>query len=199
MISKAILTPILLFALAFQTWAEEKTEPTTAPEPTAEERRQTIDSMRSEVLVRLFENIPDAREILEQSMGYAVFSKKGMNLLMFSTARGAGVLRDHRDGSDLYMKVFGAGTGVGAGLTSYTAVLVFETEAALDDFREKGWELKGQADAHVDDDKPSDEPGKELSGTAGPGVLVYQMTDAGFAVQALVQAFKYWADPELNE
>jgi hypothetical protein len=155
--------------------------------------------MRAEVLEELFESIPDARKILENSQGYAIFSKKGMNLLLFSTARGAGILRDHRDGSDTYMKVFGAGTGVGAGLTNYTAVLVFETEAALDDFRDKGWELQGQADAHADDDETPGQPGKELSATAGTGVLVYQMTESGFALQALVQGFKYWADPELNE
>lgn len=170
-----------------------------ASEPSVAERQSEILDMRSKVLSQLFGDIDDAREILERCWGYAIFSNTGVNLLMFSTARGTGVLRDHRDGSDTFMKVFGAGAGMGAGTKNYTAVLVFQTEAALEDFRNKGWELSGQAEANLNYDNISTDKGGEVVGTAGAGVLVYQLTDSGFALQALVQGFKYWVDPKLNE
>ena len=196
---RTIVSAHLLFGLVVQAFAEESDKEETAVTPTAEERRQAIDAMRSDVLGRLFENISDAREVLEASQGYAIFSKKGMNLLMISTARGVGILRDHRDGSDTYMKAFGAGTGVGAGLKNYSAVIIFKTESALDDFVEKGWELTGQADAHGDSGQPTGEPVKEMSKIAGPDVQIYQMTESGFALQALIQGFRYWPDRELNQ
>jgi lipid-binding SYLF domain-containing protein len=170
-----------------------------ADEPSVADRQEAIQQMRAEVLGELFSQHEDARAILEQARGYAIFSNTGMNLLMFSTAHGAGILRDHRNGSDTYMKMFGVGGGLGVGLKDYTAVLIFDTEAALDDFRQRGWELSGQADANVDIDQMKLEGGSEVSGNVGPGVRVYQMTDSGFAVQALVQGFRFWADPALND
>ena len=75
-------------------------QPALAAKGTAEQRRAEIKAMRAQTLQELFHDIPDAQEVLENAWGYAVFSNTGMNLLLFSTARGAGVLRDHRDGTD---------------------------------------------------------------------------------------------------
>ncbi len=108
--------------------------------------------------------------------GYAIFSNTGVNLLLFSTARGGGILRDHRDGTDTYMKAFGAGTGLGVGLKKFTAVIVFESEAALE-------VLNGKADATIYD---------------LPFCATF-MAESGFALQALAQGFKFWADPKLND
>ncbi len=105
----------------------------------------------------------------------------------------------HSDGKNTYIKVSCAGTGVGAGLTDFAAVLVSETGAALEDFRRKGWQLQGYVYGCADDDGNAAAPGKELSATAGTGVLIYQTTESGFALQALIKAFKYWTDPGQNE
>jgi lipid-binding SYLF domain-containing protein len=166
---------------------------------TVEERQKEILDMRSTVLKQLFNDIPDAKVVLEGSWGYAIFSNTGLNLLMFSTARGAGVLRDFRDGSDTFMKAFGIGGGVGAGLKNYSSVIFFHTEAALDDFIEKGWELAGQAEANAKEDRIAVDANAEKAGALGKGVEIYQMTEAGFALQAVVQGFRFSADKELND
>ena len=184
------LLPALILSLALPLSAAAGAD--TSPE----ERRGEIQQMRLKVLNEVYAEVEDAESILLDAKGYAVFSNKGMNLLLFSTTHGAGILRDHRDGSDTYMKVAGAGTGVGVGLKDYTSIMVFDTDAAIDDFIESGWDYSAQADAQVETD--SVEAGEEIAGTLTPGVRVYQMTDSGFALQALIQGFKYWPDEQLN-
>ncbi len=38
----------------------------------------------------------------------------------------------------------------------------------------------------------------ETAVTAMPGTKIYQMTDAGVALQATLQGTKFWADKDLN-
>ena len=38
----------------------------------------------------------------------------------------------------------------------------------------------------------------EAAATIVPGVQIYQMTEAGLALQATLQGTKYWKDDELN-
>ncbi|MCX2980251.1 hypothetical protein EYC98_05135 [Halieaceae bacterium IMCC14734] len=161
-----------------------------------DERRAEIKQMRLNVLTKLYQEVSDAEEVLLAAKGYAIFSNTGINLLLFSTARGVGILRDHRDGSDTYMRMVGAGTGFGVGLKDYTAVMIFDSQEAIDDFIESGWDYSAQADAKVETDAV--EAGEEISGTLTPGVRVYQMTDSGFALQALIHGFKFWPDKTLN-
>lgn len=165
-----------------------------------DERRAAINEMRDDVLGRLYEEKASAKEQVQDSVGYAVFSNTGVNLFLLSTANGAGVARDNGAGKDVYMNMFSAGGGIGLGVKKFSAVFVFHTRDAFDQFVEEGWNFTGQADAAATTDAEEKEQAGAAGGTVGlnDGVTVYQMTEKGLALQATLQGTKYWQNEDLN-
>ena len=164
--------------------------------PSPEEQRKELQEARPAALSKQFAEKPAARAEIQSSKGYAVFSNIGINVLVVSTGRGGGILRDNRSGKDVYMKMFSAGGGWGMGVKGFSAVFIFETTAALDQFMTEGWDFSAQADANLESESEGD--GMETAMTAMPGTKIYQLTDAGVALQATLQGTKFWADEDLN-
>ena len=161
-----------------------------------DKKRAEIQEMRTEVLNQLYAEKPEAKAQVEGSEGYAVFSNLGVNVLLLSTANGKGVTRDNASGSDVYMKMASAGVGIGLGVKGFNAVFIFHTRETLDQFVEEGWDFSGQADAAADTGTEGGSAGGAID--IGDGVTVYQMTEAGLALQATLQGTKYWQDGKLN-
>ena len=161
-----------------------------------EEDRKEAQEARQSVLAKLYAEKPGAKAEIEKSKGYAVFSSFGMNLLVVSTARGSGILRDNRSGKDIYMSMFSAGGGLGLGVKDFGIVFVFNDENAMDEFIKTGWDFSAQADATVETNEDSE--GAEAAATIVPGVEIYQVTDKGLALQATLQGTKYWKNDDLN-
>lgn len=166
-------------------------------DPTPEEQRKDIQKMRTETLAKLYEYDPQAKGVVKNSAGYAVFSNFGMNLFLVSTANGVGVAHDKATGKDTYMKMFSAGAGVGLGVKDFRGIFVFSNKQSFEDFTNKGWQASGQADAAA---KAGEEGGESLGHAldVGPGVKLYQITENGLALQATIQGTKYSKDDELN-
>jgi len=165
-----------------------------------DEEREKSQEMRSEVLERLYNEKAETKEMIANSVGYAVFSNTGINVLLVSTANGRGIAHDNESGDDIYMSMFSAGGGLGLGIKKFSAVFVFHSRDAFDQFVDKGWNFSGQADAAATTDA---EEGKgagaaEAAGTMNESVSIYQMTDKGLALQATLQGTKYWKNDDLN-
>lgn len=163
---------------------------------TPEEERQDILEMREEVLASLYAEAPYAKDRIAGSAGYAVFSNIGINLLVLSTANGYGVAHDNKTGEDTYMKMFSAGVGVGYGVKDFSAVFVFESESALKQFIEEGWQATAQTDAAAVSGDKGDVADFEIQ--LAPDVKLYQITKTGLALQATLQGTKYLVDKDLN-
>jgi lipid-binding SYLF domain-containing protein len=183
----AIFT-VCFFAVALQAAPWDKKDP-------AEERKELQDA-RTAALTKVFKEKPGAKQELNDAQGYAVFSNIGINLGLLSTQRGGGILRDNRDGEDIYYKMFSAGGGWGLGVKDFAVIFVFHTAAALDLFEQEGWDFSAQADANLESDSKGD--GVETAVTAMPGTSIYQLTEAGVALQATLQGTKFWPDEDLN-
>jgi len=170
--------------------------PVIAGAKTVEEDRQDILDMRNEVLTRLYESNSEAKELVTNSEGYAVFDNGGINLILFSGGSGKGIAHDNKSGKDVYMRMATAGVGIGLGIKDYQAVIVFHKRAMFDQFVDKGWDFSGQADAAA----KIDDTGGEVNAadTVVSGVTVYQMTKKGLALQATLQGTKYWKTDKLN-
>lgn len=164
--------------------------------PSEDEQRQELQDARQAALNKLFAEKPAAKAEIQSAKGYAVFSNIGINVLVVSTGRGGGILRDNRTGKDTYMKMFSAGGGWGMGVKDFSAVFIFETASALDTFMTEGWDFSAQADANLESE--SEGAGMESAMTAMPGTKIYQLTDAGVALQATLQGTKFWVDEDLN-
>jgi lipid-binding SYLF domain-containing protein len=158
-------------------------------------RQHKIDSMENIVVSRLSRLIPEARQQLETSPGYAVFSSANVNILLISFGGGYGVVNNNDTRRRTYMKMGEAGVGPGLGIKDFRAVFVFHSAEALNSFVENGWSLGAQVDAAV----KYDDFGGATGGAVTVGdITVYEMTQSALTLQATLKATKYWKDPNLN-
>jgi len=162
---------------------------------TTQERKE-LQEARSAAIDKLYREKPAARDEIRNAKGYAVFSNIGLNIGFISSQRGGGILRDNRTGKDIYMQMFSAGGGWGLGIKDFAAILIFESDEALNQFKTSGWDFSAQADANLESESEGD--GVETAITAMPGTRIYQLTDAGVALQATLQGTKFWVDEDLN-
>ncbi|MFQ5845272.1 MAG: YSC84-related protein [Planctomycetota bacterium] len=168
---------------------------------TAQEKRDYALRMRDAALAQLYRKKPGVEALIEKSPGYAVFSNIGAKVFLLSSGHGYGVVVDNGAGRTTYMRMAEVGVGVGLGLKDFRAVFVFHDRKVLDDFVGSGWEFGAEADAAA----KSGDAGAAVGGSASitptlrlEGMDVYQLTEAGLALEATVSGTKYWQDSELN-
>ena len=169
---------------------------TSAGGNTAEEKRQAVQQMRSETLAELYELRPEARNEIDQGVGYGVFSNIGIKLILLSAGSGWGIVRDGQTGQDVYMKMVSGGVGIGLGVKDFRGVLVFTSEQALGSFIEGVWNASAQADAAAKSGGKGDAWAGAID--VAPGIKLYQLTQHGLALQATITGTKFWKDDELS-
>jgi lipid-binding SYLF domain-containing protein len=162
-----------------------------------EEKRQKIRQMSEQTLQQLYKLQPASKELIQKSAGHAVFSSLGTNVLLLSTANGAGLAVNSKTKQETFMKMISAGAGLGVGVKKFRVIFAFENQKAFDDFLNSGWQGSGQADAAA----KTGTKGGAYAGAAevNPGVWVYQITEKGLALQLTLQGTKYSKDDKLNK
>ncbi|HVO96952.1 MAG TPA: YSC84-related protein [Bryobacteraceae bacterium] len=162
-----------------------------------DEERQKIRKMAASTLTDLYKLEPAAQAAVQKSAGYAVFNNMGTNLLLLSTARGAGVAINTKTKQETFMKMISAGAGFGMGVKDYRVIFVFETDQALANFLNSGWAGSAETDAAA----KAKGSGGAYSGAAmvAQGVWVYQITKNGLALQLTLQGTKYSKNDDLNK
>ena len=161
-----------------------------------DEERKELQEARQNALDKLYKERPSAREEIKDAKGYAVFSSIGLNVFLISTENGSGILRNNQTGKDIYMRMFSGGGGIGLGVKDFNAVFIFHTAAAMEKFRSGGWDFSGKADAAAKSGEKG--AGTEAAATVVEGTTIYQLTDAGVALQATLQGTKFWENEDLN-
>ena len=162
---------------------------------TVEQKRAAVQDMRTEVLNELYVQKPDVRDQVATSVGYAVFSNANVNLILASFGGGYGLVHNNASGVDTYLRLGEIGVGFGAGIKDFRVVMVFHNQDALQRFMDYGVAVGAQADAAAIANDQGGAVGGELT---LDNITVYQITEAGLALQATVKGTKYWRDPELN-
>ena len=162
-----------------------------------DQQREKIRKMAATTLTDLYKLEPGAQAAIQKSAGYAVFNNMNTNLLLLSTARGAGIAVASNTKQETFMKMVSAGAGLGMGVKDYRVVFIFENAEALTKFLNSGWAGETQADAAAKAGKS----GGAYSGAAmiAPGVWVYQITKNGLSLQLTLQGTKYSKDDDLNK
>ena len=188
------LAMCLLISLSFTTaYAEEKTKKEL--KEIAKEQK-AIRKMRSATLKELYKEKPEAKQEVLDSVAVAAFSSTGINLFLFATQRGGGIVRETKSGNETFMRMFSLGGGLGLGVKSFKVIFVFHTQSAYDNFLNSGWDFSGSADAAA---KSGDQgAAEEAAATVVSGVSLYQFTKAGLALQATLLGTKYYKDENLN-
>jgi lipid-binding SYLF domain-containing protein len=162
-----------------------------------DKKREKTRKMADQTLQDLYKLQPTSQAAIEKSAGYAVFNNLGTNLLLVSTARGAGIAVNSQTKQETFMKMISAGAGLGVGVKDYRVIFVFENDKALANFLDSGWSGSAQTDAAA----KAGESGAAYSGAVevAPGVWVYQITKNGLALQLTLQGTKYYKDDDLNK
>jgi len=164
---------------------------------TPDQKKDKTRKMADQTLQDLYKLQPTAQGAISKAAGYAVFNNMGTNLLLLSTARGAGIAVNSSNKQETFMKMISAGGGLGIGVKDYRVIFVFENAKAFDTFLNSGWSGSAQADAAA---KAGDKGGA-YSGAVevAPGVWVYEITKNGLALQLTLQGTKYYKDDDLNK
>ena len=133
------VSQILIFALVVAGLADAKDSP--------DQKRQKTRKMASQTLQDLYKLQPTSQGAIQKAAGYAVFNNMGTNLLLLSTARGAGIAVNSKTKQETFMKMISAGAGLGLGVKDYRVIFIFENDKALAQFLDSGWSGSAQSDA----------------------------------------------------
>jgi lipid-binding SYLF domain-containing protein len=185
---------------------------------TVMEKRQFVNDMHDKTMARLETNNPELARRVHSAPGYGVFNTANVHLLLLATGHGYGLVKNNRTGEETYMRMTKVGVGVGAGLKDIEAVFLFNTETALRNFVDRGWEIGAGAEAAATSGGKgaaaaagaststagaqagvAGKAGGESQAGTGDSIEIYQMTKAGVALEATLAGTKYWRDAKLNE
>ena len=119
-----------------------------------------------------------------------------MKIFVAGGGSGKGIAVNNKTKALTYMKMAEIQAGIGLGVKKFQIVWVFETDKALSDFVNSGWEFGAQATAAA----KSADKGSAYQGavSVSPGVWLYQLTDAGLALELTAKGTKYYKDTDLN-
>jgi len=160
------------------------------------QERYRIREVGQDSLAALYEIQPSARHAIEHSAGYGVFSIFGIKLFFAGGNTGKGFVHNNWTKRYTYMRMVQVQGGLGFGASKDRIIWVFETQKALKDFVNSGWEFGGKAQlaAMVQD------TGGMFTGAVSiaPGVYLYQLTETGLSAELTVSGTKYFKDNELN-
>lgn len=187
------------------------------------EKRTYVRDMRDDVMKDLYRFKPELREEIKKAPGYAAFNNVNLKIFVLGTGHGYGLAVDNETGKETYMRMGELGAGLGLGVKDLRVVFVFKDKSAYRSFVDKGWEFGGEADATaiaggdkgvsasaqasaggnraaVSGEGKSGIGGKNpgVQGSSGAGFDVYQLTENGLALQAMISGTKYWKDRKLN-
>jgi lipid-binding SYLF domain-containing protein len=160
------------------------------------QRRNEVREVERDSLAALYEINPTARIAVERAAGFAVFSTFGIKVFFAGGTSGKGVVVNNLTYRDTFMKMVQVQAGLGFGAKKDRLIFVFETQHALREFVDKGWEVGAQAGASA---RVADRGGL-LSGavSVSPGVYLYQLTETGLSAAVTLGGTKYFKDEELN-
>jgi lipid-binding SYLF domain-containing protein len=163
------------------------------------EKQAKVRKDRDEILAKLYSEKPETKDKIKKAAGYATFNNMNMNLFLLSSGHGYGMVVDSKTGKETFMAMGSLGGGVGLGVKDLRVVFIFKTADVMKQFVESGWQFGGEADATAKAGEKGAAKSKEAGVDTGANVFeIYQMTEAGVALQATIAGTKYWKDKKLN-
>ena len=160
------------------------------------DQRQSILQKSDEVLAALYQKESQAQSAVAKAYGYATFSNIGVKILFAGSGTGRGIAVNNKTGQKTFMNMAELQAGLGIGIKKFMLIWVFENEDAFNRFVNSGWEIGAQASAAA----KAGDAGLAIQGAVpiAPGVWLYQLTEAGLALELTAKGTKYYKDNDLN-
>ena len=162
----------------------------------ADKERAEIRKTATETLSLLYKTNPSLKASIGKAAGYAAFSNLSVKIFTAGGGTGKGLAVNNRSKKETFMRMAEVQAGLGVGVKTFRIVFVFETDQALNNFIEQGWEFGGQATAAAT--TGSEGAGLQGAVSVSPGVWMFQLTDQGIAAEVTGKGTKYWKDDALN-
>ncbi len=171
----------------------DSTKKSLRDEATPQATRAKLDTMAEKTLARLFSEQPQSRALFDQSSGYAVFDMREASFYVVA-GYGRGVAVNQDTDFRIYMKMATTGAGLSFGLGGWESqlVILFQSNADLENFTKNGHDATAEAGAMAGDDK------EQLSHRFNEGKAVFILTKKGWKIGAKLTGSRYWPDDELN-
>ena len=162
-----------------------------------EKERGEIQELSAKALRGLYEEVPAAKGVIENSYAYATLSNTGIKLGLFGDAHGRGLAVNNATGEKVYMRMKEMGLGLGLGVKEYDLIFVISTEEAWKSFISGDIKFASSAEASASDGVTGD----SMAGAsvAGKGIWVYQITKKGLALEASIKGTKIYPYKKLNQ
>jgi lipid-binding SYLF domain-containing protein len=159
-------------------------------------QREDISKQSGEILTKLYQSNPSAKSSVEKAYGYATFSNFGIKIFFAGSGTGRGVAVVNKTQEKTFMNMAELQAGLGLGVKKFMLIWVFDNEQVFNSFVNSGWEIGGQANATA----KAGEKGGALEGAVpiASGIWLYQLTDAGLALELTAKGTKYYKDNDLN-
>ncbi len=161
-----------------------------------DEKRNYVREVMKETLDQFYSRRPQGREEIRKAPGYAVFSSIESKILFVGGGGGYGIAVDNATGKQTFLRLAKGQAGLGLGVESVRAVLVFRKPETLHSFLTSGWDFGGGAEAVAKADQTGGAVSAQGSADAVP--LIYQFTQTGLSLAATVEGVKVWKDKDLN-
>ncbi|GAB5436853.1 lipid-binding SYLF domain-containing protein [Falsiruegeria mediterranea] len=163
-------------------------------EDTPEATRARLDAMSEQILAQLLAENADARQLFDQSAGYAAFDSRKVTVFPVSAGYGRGVAVSGSNGARTYMNMGTGGVGAAFGIGGFVSkfVIMFETQADFDGFVTNGYDATAEAGT-MQGQENSNETVRFIEGRS-----FFVLGKTGWRVNANASGTKYWPSPELN-
>jgi lipid-binding SYLF domain-containing protein len=158
---------------------------TSIPGETGEEQAETIDALVERTLSDLYEQEPDTKEAIANSVGYVVASTKITKIPIVGAGSGYGVAINTKSGEQTYLKMARFDVGGGWGARSLRPVLIFQDETIFRKFIDGVWEAQAGAEAAAKVGETGAAGGAGTGDIANDkGYTIHFITDAGVSATA---------------
>jgi len=161
-----------------------------------QKKQGKVLEMKDKALADLYKSKPETAAVIKNAPGYAVFDNNGIHLLLLATSRGNGVVVSNKGETPFFMKMRTIGAGPGLGVKDYRVIFVFKTVAAMNKFKDGGWDSTAEADAAAKTKKSGG--AAAATGSSVDDVQIYTITKKGVALQATLGGTKFSKDDKLN-
>ncbi|MDO4178787.1 MAG: YSC84-related protein [Phascolarctobacterium sp.] len=162
-----------------------------------EQKKANVRIKVATVLDQLYTLHPEARNVVSNSLGYAVFANTGLSYGIISDNHGRGLAKNNNTGEEIFMKMNKAKLGLGLGAKEYSVVFIFETDDAWNKFTTTKWTSTASASADATDGVNGNYKGSAKA--VADGIYIYEFTTKGLIAEVGIGGVTYYRDKKLNK
>jgi hypothetical protein len=159
-----------------------------------ETKRAEIDLMAETAIEGLLKQDPDLQKEIDASLGYAVANMKVTKVPIVGAGGGEGVYVNKKTNERTYFTVSRFDLGGGWGARSYKALLVLETQGAIERLDDGTWEFQAGVEASA-----GTAAAEGSSGAASEGYTLHVLADGGASATATARVIRIKVNSELTE